>query len=144
MATSYQSIFNVFLHKIREYSYLLSADEEIEEDLILFLNTSCYKFEDVCEKDLSKRDNDNKLFDEDLSYEEIDIITDGMVVVWLQPKVLDSEGMKNVLNTKDITQYSPAKLIDALVNVYELFDERYENGIKDYSYRHGDKGDLHL
>ena len=52
--------------------------------------------------------------------------------------------LQNVLNTRDFTQYSPAELLLRVGNAYAKAQHDYTQMIREYSYNHGDLGDLHL
>lgn len=69
---------------------------------------------DVIEKELE----DLPAFREDLPYEVIDILTEWMVAYWLKPYVNNLENLRNNLNTKDFTSFSPANLLEKVGDRY--------------------------
>ena len=71
------------------------------------------------------------------SLEMLDIISETMVVAWLQPKLNNEENLANALSTKDYSVYSPANLLDKISNVYEIARKNSKKMIGNYSFEHG-------
>ena len=53
---------------------------------------------------------------------------------WLNPKVLNSENLKNVLNTKDFSLFSPADLLKKLQTLRDSMYKEFRQNIINYSY----------
>ncbi len=138
MATPYSKIIEPFLLKVRDYDLSKFTDIEKTEIVIGLLIASCIKFEKVCKSDLSNRDDSLQVFNSDLSDEEIDIISEGMIVEWIKPRVYSSENLRNVLNTKDYNQYSPANLLKELRETLKSSKQEYKALINNYSFSHAD------
>lgn len=138
MATPYSDVINSFLPKVKDYDLLKYQEMEREEIVIRLMLKSCVKFSRVCKVDLTDRDDNLKQFNGDLDDEIIDIITEGMIVEWLKPRVYSSENLKNVLNTKDYNQYSPANLLKELRETYQLSKKAYKSLINNYSFANAD------
>lgn len=144
MSTKYSEVFSVFLGKIKEYNYIDLDEDDVENEIMSYLNLSCSKFDEVCKKDLFDRDEENLCFNDTLTFREIDIITDGMVCYWLKPYVYCSDNLSNILSSKDFSLYSPANLLKEIKGVYTDITIDFEQNIKDYSYTFGDIGGLHI
>jgi len=137
MATPYSDVINSFLGKITDYElpkFLLTEKETI---VYGYMFTSCSKFKRLCKVDLSDRDDTEKQFNEDLDDEIIDIITETMIVEWLKPKLYSLENLRNVLNTKDFTQFSPANLLDKIQATYKEAKLESKRMMNNYSHYHG-------
>ena len=92
--------------------------------------------------------DDDREFDIEISGRDlgeiIDIVSDGMVVQWLKPYTYKQENLENMMNTTDLSSYSPAELLKQVVNAYTLCRKEFGAKMKEYSYRHGNLSDLHL
>jgi hypothetical protein len=157
MATSCSEIVNIFLRKITDYDLPLMEDRD--EKVYSYLDSVCSSFNRICKYDLFNRqlkvveNNDSEEeekeedtveyeFVEDLDYETMDIIAEGMIVQWLQPHYYKLDNLKNIFNSSDFTSYSPANLLEKVSNVYHTSKRNYENRIKNYSHYYGNMGEL--
>ena len=86
---------------------------------------------------LSDRDDILEQFNQNLDDEIIDIITESMIVEWLKPKLYSLENLRNVLNTKDFTTYSPANLLDKIQTTYKEAKLESKRMMNNYSHYHG-------
>ena len=125
---------NVFLKKITDYDILKYLDTEREDLLNHYLLSACTKFKRVCKIDLTDRDDTLKQFNQDLDEDIIEILATGEVYYWLNPKVLNSENLKNVLNTKDFSLFSPADLLKKLQTLRDSMYKEFRQNIINYSY----------
>lgn len=148
MTVSYDSIIAVFLSKITEFELLSLVEEDRNYILDGYLTRAAASFNKVCEYDLSLRDEETREFTDDFEESDIDeiadILSEGMLVGWLKPYVYRQELLENVLNTNDFTTYSPAELLLRVGNAYSKAQKDYTQGIREYSFNHGDLTELHL
>lgn len=144
MSTPYDVVYATFLGKIRAYDYTIMDESDIEDEMLGFMNLACSKFDQYCQVDLSKRDDDVMCFVDDLTTEDVNIISDGMIVYWLTPYVNNSDNLIAVLNSKDYQQFSPANLVKQVSALYATAQYKFTQGMKEYSYRHGDLTHLHI
>ena len=114
MATPYSDVINSFIMKIEGYKLLTLLPEDREEVIMFYLNSARSKFYKKCKHDLLDVDTENKLFLDTLTIDEIDILSEIMIVEWLSPQIYSDELLESRLNTKDFTEYSPAKLIEQI------------------------------
>lgn len=144
MATPYSLIIDSYLAKIEDYKMLTMTDDIIIEDAIDYMKRVCADFGYICLKDLSSRDDRIRQFTEDLSVNEVDIISKGMVVEWMRPIVYQSSAMMNVMNMKDATFFSPRKIMEQKMLAFEKAEKAYKVAKLNYSYDNGEIGELHL
>jgi hypothetical protein len=144
MATPYSDVYDVFKNKITDYDILVFTDDEKDEILKRLMVASCVKFKRNCLIDLTDRDEAVGQFNNDLDDEIIEIITTGMIVEWIKPKLLLSESYKNALSTKDLSFFSPANLLKEIRETHDYFKKEYRSMINRYSYDHGDVGSFTL
>lgn len=134
MATTYETVYSTFLSKVSDYDLCAIHPDETREYLYDLMNSAITRFEGVCVTDLSVRDEENKSFLNDLSYLEIDIISEMMIENWLKPKLYNSDLLRNNLSTKDFSVFSPANLANSTRETYVLAHNRSESLINKYSF----------
>jgi hypothetical protein len=137
MATPYVEIYEFFLSKISDYSFLNLTDEELEDDLRIYLKTAIADF-DICKSDLSDRDETIKQFQEDLTDKEKDILARLMVVSYLKPRVVTSENYRLSMSDSDYKTYSQANHIKEIMKIYNGMRSEVDKLIVKYSYRGAD------
>jgi hypothetical protein len=138
MATPYSDIINVFLRKIKGYE-LNALYIDTKEELVLgYLDSARSKFYKKCKHDLTLVDNQNLEFTEDLNIDEIDILAELMITEWLFPQMYSDELLESRMNTKDFTEYSPAKLIEQIRTVFKESKHNSKQLITDYTYDNND------
>ena len=133
MATKYDEVYRKFLSRISDYDFLefdVSTQYAIMHDYLTSAD-----FNDVCRVDLDDRDELILQFNTDLTKKEVEILAVGMVCYWLEPKVLSTDNLRNALNTKDYTVFSPSKQIQ---NAYHTASQQFRFLKNMYSYRNGD------
>lgn len=117
--TPYKKIYNSFLSKISEDEWIGWEEPYIILDLKMILNSAIphFKFPRV---DLSKRNEEEQYFEEDLSNEEIQILSSYMVIYWVNRNILSWENIKPLYEERDFSQ---ANLIDKLVKLKQSEEE---------------------
>lgn len=131
MATLYTEIYGSFLSKISDYSFINLTEGEIESQLFDYLRSSIPKFRN-CKVDLSNRTEFE--FIEQLSDEEIEILSSLMVVEFLKPKIVSSDLYKQVMTDKEYRFYSQANHLEQLQNTYKLFKKEASDLMKAYGF----------
>lgn len=141
MSTSYSQVFEVFANKITDFEWHKYVNEEIDEMLEKYMKSACAKFR-TCKIDLSDRNNELKQFNNELDDEMIDIITTGMVVEWLSPKVYHSSNLQAFLNTRDFNIISPANLLAQVKSAFNECKIEFKSMVTDYSYHHSNVNEV--
>lgn len=149
MGVSYDIFTDAFLSKVSEFELIQLDYNNRTETVDGYMRRAVSAFRKNCKYDLfTTGDDELRVFSVDIDRcdleEIVDIISEGMVVQWLKPYVYQQELLQNVLNTRDFTQYSPAELLLRVGNAYTKAQHDYTQMIREYSYNHGDLGDLHL
>lgn len=152
MTVPYDTFVGAFVAKISEYD-LLDLDSYERNSVVdgyLKAALSNSTFRKVCSYDfMSTADDESRAFsdvdiDQDTLDEIVEIVSDGMVAQWIKPYVYQQELLQNIMNTRDYSMYSPAELLLRVGNAYKAAKDDYIQGIREYSYNHGDLTDLHL
>ena len=148
MFITYDIVTDAFLSKITEFEFINLSEENATELIDGYMKRAVTEFKNVCEYDLSARDDTLRRFTVDIADEDVDeileILSEGMVVQWLKPYVYKQENLENVLNTADFSTYSPAELLYRIGNAYKQAKTDYTQMVREYSYNHADLSDLHL
>lgn len=136
MNTTYSDVYSWFLDKVSAYSLTMFTDIEKEEIVYGYLRSTCAKFQ-CCAIDLSDRNEDLQEFNNELDDEILDILSEGMIVAWLKPKLYNEEKLSNSLSTKDYSLASPANLLAKITEVYKLADKSFKTLKGNYTFYHG-------
>lgn len=114
MSTTSDEIFEVFTSKLSDYRYLEYTDDELKGEFGRLLRNAMSRFY-TCDK-LTSYNKDLKEFGEELSYDEIDILSELMVLFWMAREVSNIERFKDRLSSKDFQNHSKANLLDKVLN----------------------------
>jgi hypothetical protein len=141
MGTPYSEINELFLSGIQDYKIdrlFQSSTPSLVDDYILpFMTRGLINFK-KCKKDLSNRDNMNKMFNITLDDEEKVILSNLMIVEWLNREVNDILQMKLHLNDTDFKLHSAAQnLKEKREHLYGL-NELVHKQITQYGYNNLD------
>lgn len=146
---SYDVFTEAFLAKISEFD-LIELDEDIATNILDgYMRRAMAAFKNTCKYPLSEcADDETRTITADIASADVDeiadIISDGMVVQWLKPHLNQQENLQNVLNSRDWSAYSPATLLQQVRQTYEKAQKDFVQGIREYSYNHGDLTSLHI
>lgn len=141
MATPYSSVFDRFLNKVTDYSFLNLSEEELERNFKSYLSSAIVHFR-RCKKDLFNTDETLELFNEDLTPEEQEIIARLMVVEYLSPKLITSDLLQQTLNSKDFRLYSQANHIKEIRELRNIMRKESTQMMMEYSYQHTSMDDF--
>lgn len=149
MEIKYDVFAGAFLAKITEYNYAWMDAETRESIVDSYMKWACSEFNRLCKYDLCHGDDKTRTFTIDgITSGELDeivnIVSDGMLVRWLQQYVYKQENLENMLNSSDFSAYSPAELTYRLNTAYTTCRKTFFDEMNHYSYNHGDLSDLHL
>lgn len=139
MSTPISEINDIFLKQIGKDIMLEFEDEIIEDLLLTYLEGAIVDFYE-CEKDLTITEQTInkekvKVISSDLSMEEKFILSRGMILYWLQPKILTQDILKNRITDGDYSIKSPANLLNNLLKLKESSEaDMYKRRVR-YSYR---------
>jgi hypothetical protein len=137
MKTKLSELYDNFLSKISDYSFLDPnlTDMEIDEELFGYFKSARTKFY-RCKQSLNVVENElgEKEFEVELTGFELEILTHLMLVEYLKPQVLSSEVLRQSLSDKDFKIYSQANQLRELNLLYRLIQKESTKMITEYSY----------
>ena len=140
MGTLYQEVYDRAIFRFRDYSFLDLDAFERETILIRYLRSAEADFERICRYDLTKRNDDEMMYEEELDNETIEVLACGMAFYWMSAHALNSELFRNNMSTKDYTTFSPANLIREITGMRDALYKEFNRKMVRYSYTHNDVG----
>jgi hypothetical protein len=134
MATNFTDIYARAIFRFADYKFL-EQDTDVREGVLeKYLLSAKTEFQRICKVDLDDYDLENKRFNHNLGDEEIEILSLGVAFYWLSYKALNSELLKNVLNSKDYYYYSPANLLKEIQTLRQTLRDEFDSRMRKYSY----------
>lgn len=131
MATEVNMVYKQFLAMINDKEWLLVDEEVIEDLMFTYLQSRISEFY-ICRKSLELKDD--KSFVEDLSPLEIKILSKGMLLEYLNPKIIREENLRQAISTKDYNNLSNANMLAKLLELKRSVKEDYEELLNKYDY----------
>lgn len=117
--TSYDDILDLALVSIEDYHLnRLAVDSPKDFNIVLegFMVRGLANFEN-CRKDLSDRNDEERVFNCELSEIEKSIIADYTVIAWLDKEINDVRQITGMMqNNKEAHRYSEANNLNAKIN----------------------------
>ena len=135
MSTPVGDIFRLFLGQIGE-DIITELEDEVVDDLLLgYLEGAITEFHE-CKKDLTISYNGvDCVINDDLTLDEKYILSRGMLLYWLQPKINTEDLIRNRITDGDYTIKSPANLLEKLLKLKDSTEKDLKRRKINYSYR---------
>lgn len=142
MATPFTDIYARAVFRFADYEFLKQDIDTREDVLERHLFSAKTDFQRICKADLGAYDMELRQFDKTLDDEVIEILSLGIAFYWLSYKSLNSELLKNVLNSKDYYYYSPANLLKEIQTLRKTLRGEFNRRMRQYSYNDNDISNL--
>lgn len=142
MATPFTDIYARAVFRFADYEFLKQDIDTREGVLERHLFSAKTDFQRICKADLGSYDIELGQFNETLDDEVIEILSLGVAFYWLSYKSLNSELLKNVLNSKDYYYYSPANLLKEIQTLRKTLRGEFNRKMRQYSYHDNDISNL--
>ena len=132
MSTSYDLVFPKFMHEINDFDLTSLTEEQmfVENKLTLSKAVTLFK---KCKQNLV-RDDTTETFTNTLTEEEMWILADYMLKVWLDEKINNGELLKLRLTDKDFKTFSPADQLGTMNKIKTVYDKELKLKVNDYLY----------
>lgn len=132
--TPYQVLLDSVLSKIKDYDFLNLSEQQVYGILSDYIRPAIVRFRS-CKQNLKERDDFLQCFNCELTDEEIEILSDFMVIEYLDSNYIRvPAAMKQVLSNKDFNTYSPANLLEKVTAVRNRYMAEAKQLMRDYSY----------
>jgi hypothetical protein len=132
MTTSYDDIFQKFMHEIDDFDLTSLTEEQMNVENKLTLSKAVVLFK-KCKTSL-ERDDDTEVFLVDKTEEEMWILADYMRKVWLDEKINNGELLKLRLTDKDFKTFSPSNQLETMMKLKLVYDKELKLKVNDYLY----------
>jgi hypothetical protein len=137
MATSISELYDNFLGKISDYSFLSDTitQQDIEDDLFGYFKSArtrfyrCRNSLDIVTNDLGELE-----FTVDLHQMEIEVLATLMLVEYLKPQLITSETLKQMLGDKDFRISSQASQLREIRLLMNMMKSDAQKLITEYTY----------
>ena len=118
MATSYAEVFSAFMAKKNDYEISLLDDDVIEADNTALLNRVIPQFR-YPRVDIWDKDDVRQCFNNELTYEEIHVLSQLMICEWLKRTIYNTDVLIQKFGETDFEFKSQANHLKAQVQAYE-------------------------
>lgn len=135
MATPFETIYNNVLPKFKDFDIPTMDENAVKEMLHEHLISAIVAFH-ICKKDLSNRDETLQQFNEDLNDNEIEILSNFILLSFLDSNYIRVPTvLKANLSSKDFNAFSPANFLDKLILMSDTYLKRNETLLSRYSWK---------
>lgn len=118
MATPFQDVYDLFLSQITDYELAVMEETSLDENMLSWMKSAIGFFSN-CRHNLYDFDTTTQQFNDDLTINEMQILSKFMVFSYLDTHLIKEDLMKQSLNSKDYRMYSPANQIKAIQGLKE-------------------------
>lgn len=133
--TTYEELYNRALAKLDDPTLMVLPEEDLEEMLHGYLESSIAKFR-KCENDLEDRDEELKAFNCDLALIEKEILAIMMVREWIGQRLYSVTNVMQVFGGKEEKFYSQSAHVAELRELDERLQVEAQKLSRDYTYQH--------
>ena len=136
MATPYSDVYNYFLNLVDDYELASYDIADFEDSLESWLQIASSIYFVECNLDLINiMDDDNKEFTSTLGKDEIIILSYGMVLAWLEPRINTLEVIRKEIGTKDFRITSSQAHLNTLTKMRSESFSKLKFYKKQYEYK---------
>lgn len=140
MSTPYAVVDNSFLNKITDDLLLTITEEYLEKTIDSFRVSASIKFKQC--PSLLNRDDVLRQYNSTLTDEEVEILSNLMVLEWLKQRINSIELLKQNMSLKDYHMYSQANHLDTLLKLRKDTSSDIDRLIVSYTYSNNNLSDL--
>lgn len=134
ISTPYSVLYDSVLSKVKDYDFLSLSQSDVYSIMFDYIRPAIVKFKS-CKQDLKNRDDLIGQFNIELSDSEIEILSDYMVVVYIDANYIRvPAAMKQQLSSKDFNTFSPSALLEKVTAVRNKYMQEAKQMMIDYSY----------
>lgn len=140
MATPYTQVYDFFLGKVEDYSFIdktkYPTDEDLHQEFYQYMRSAITRFTSS-KVNLQDRDDGAKQFNTDLTDTEQEIISLLMVVQYLTPKINSTENLRPKMSDREYKEYSKANHLSEMRKLKKDMESEAHSLIGTYSYSNG-------
>ena len=117
MATPYEKVYGRFLNRTTDFNLGEMDDHTFNETLKDWLQSAIVNVRSST--NLSDRDDENEVFNNDLSDTDVELLAMGMTMAWLEPTINSTELTLQFIGGKEEKYYSQANHLAELLALHE-------------------------
>jgi hypothetical protein len=117
MATPYSKIYKKFLNGITDFNFSNFDEKTLKSMFVGWLGTAIVNTRSTT--DLSKRDDNNELFDNDLTDLDVELLAMGMTLAWIDQSLRSTDLILMMVGGKEEKYYSQSEHIKQLGKMRE-------------------------
>jgi hypothetical protein len=115
MATPYEIVYGRFLNKCSDFNLADLDDHTLNEMMKDWLDSAIIRTR--TSSDLSARDDEAEEFENDLSGQDVELLSMGMVLAWLDQQIQSTEYTSLFIGGKEQKFYAPSAQLAELRNL---------------------------
>ena len=115
MATPYEKVYGRFLQKCTDINLADLDNDTLREMMKEWLNSAIIRTR--TSSDLSARDDEIEVFENDLTDQDVELLSMGMVLAWLDQRIQSTEYTNLFVGGKEEKFYSPSSQLAELRNL---------------------------
>lgn len=140
MATPYTDVYDFFLMKVTDYSFIdtdiYPTQSDLEDTLRKHLRSAIVRFKQS-KVDLKNRDEVNKQFNVDLNDDEMEILSTLMILSYITPKIVSVQNMEQRLTDREYKSYSQGKHLQEMISLKRELQLEVSQLTSAYTYEDG-------
>lgn len=133
MPTPYTKVFDSFLSKIDDQWFATVDSNVAEADMTTLLNGAVIRF-DFPRVSLTDKDDSTKIFTNELSLSEIEILANLMKLEWIKREINSIHLLRQQLSSKDFGLTSQANHLKILLELKVATENDVQSLLTKYSY----------
>ena len=115
MATPYEKVYSRFLNKCSDFNLVDLDDHTLNEMMKDWLDSAIIRTR--TSSDLSARDDEAEVFENDLTDQDVELLSMGMVLAWLDQRIQSTEYTSLFIGGKEQKFYAPSAQLAELRNL---------------------------
>lgn len=115
MATPYEKVYGRFLNKCSDFNLADLDDHTLNEMMKDWLDSAIIRTR--TSSDLSARDDEAEVFENDLTDQDVELLGMGMILAWLDQRIQSTEYTNLFIGGKESKFYSPSQQLAELRNL---------------------------
>ena len=115
MATPYEKVYGRFLNKCSDFNLADLDDHTLNEMMKDWLDSAIIRVR--TSSDLSARDDEAEVFENDLTDQDVELLSMGMVLSWLDQRIQSTEYTNLFVGGKEQKFYAPSAQLAELRNL---------------------------
>lgn len=143
MATPYTDVYDFFLSKVTDYTFIdtefYPTELELHQELRKYLRSAVVRFKQS-KIDLSDRNEILNQFNRDLNDDEKEILSTLMILAYIQPKITSVQNMEQRLVDREYKAYSQGKHLQEMISLKREMQLEANQLISSYTYADGLNG----